>query len=268
MRLERILDLVYCKPWVILPSKHKAIQALVDSHLAGNPFPTFENEDEDDCGYVIVGNTAIIDVEGVILNKCSALETMCGAFSLQTFKQNLKTVAADENVLNIILNISSGGGTVTGVPEAADLIAAIAKTKDVYAYTDDCIASAAYWLASQCKGIFLSKSAEIGSIGVYLALLDVTAMYQQEGVKLELFKAGKFKAMGIPGKPLSDDEKSLLQAGVDKTYKQFVSYVSANRKLDTEIMQGQMFDADDAIKNGLADGVINDLNDLIAYLNK
>jgi len=273
MRLERILEVVYTKPWAILPTKHRAIQTILEAHLERADFlrPDFLNEDDctDNSNYQILGNTAVIPIEGTILNKCSGLEALCGAFSLEEFKQDIKDVAARPDVKNILLNISSGGGTVTGVPEAADLISELANSKNVYAYTYDCIASAAYWLASQANGIFISKSAEVGSIGVYLALLDVTGAMENEGIKLELFKAGKFKAMGIPGVPLSDEERALMQASVDKVYTNFTAYVNAKRPAVTsDSMQGQMFDSDEALKAGLIDGVINDVNALIDYLNK
>jgi len=270
VRLDHILEVVYAHPWAILPSSHKAIQQLIEAKLNGMAFPDFEDPDEEDKDfqYEAHGVTAIIPIVGTILNKTSGLEAMCGGFSCQTFRQNLRAAAADEKIKNIVLNISSGGGTITGVPETADLIAKVAAQKPVYAYTDDCIASAAFWLSSQTNGIFLSKSAQVGSIGVYMALLDSSVAFAQNGVKVELFKAGKFKGMGIPGTTLSDEQRALLQASVDKNYALFVSYVTAGRrKVTDDSMQGQMFDANDAIKNGLADGIINDLDDLLEYLN-
>jgi protease-4 len=272
MRLERLLEVVYTKPWAILPAKHKAIQTVLEAHLERAAFldtDFLDDDSSDDSAFQIVGNTAVIPIEGTILNKASGLEAMCGAFSLEGFKADLKTVAGLPEVKNILLNISSGGGTVTGVPEAADLIGQIAKVKNVYAYTDECIASAAYWLASQANAIFISKSAEVGSIGVYLALLDITGAMAQQGVKLELFKAGKFKAMGIPGAPLSDDERAILQASVDKVYQDFTGYVRSKRPaVSPDSMQGQMFDSSDALKAGLIDGIVNDVNALVAFLNK
>ena len=230
MRLERIIEAVFTKPWAILPARHRAIQRLIEAKLNGAGFEDFITGDDDDTpAYEVSGTTAIVPIVGTILNKTSGLEAMCGGFSCQDFRQTLRGVAADDSVKNIVLNISSGGGIITGVPEAADLIAQVAKVKPVYAYTDDVIASAAYWLASQANGIFASKSAEVGSIGIYMALLDTSAMFQMEGVKLELFKAGTNKAMGLPGTSLTDDQRTILQASVDKAYQQFTAYVNAKR---------------------------------------
>jgi signal peptide peptidase SppA len=274
MRLARILDLVYNKPWAITPESHKAIRDLLSHYMtqkAAAPF-AFDQDDEDtdSPAYDVVGSTAIVPVEGVILNKCSGLEAMCGAFSLDSFKATLKELSANTNITSIILNISSGGGTVTGTPEAGQAIKALGKTKNVVAYTDSVAASAAYWLGCNAKSFFLSQSAEVGSIGVYSCFLDESQAFAQDGIKVEVFKGGnsQFKAMGLPGTSLTDEQKTYLQEGVDKCYQQFVSVVKANRKgVSPDALSGKMFDSTDAVKLGLVDGVINSLDSLIDYLN-
>ena len=268
MQLARILTQVYSKPWAILPDTHKQIRQLIESKLAGNPLPSFDSDDETP-PYTIVGNVAVVNVEGVILNKCSALEAMCGATSLEDLRSNLRDIDANENVKSIVLNINSPGGVVTGVPETADLIASIASRKPVYAYSNDTVASAAYWLASQATAIFLSKSAAAGSIGVYLALIDSTEAMDKAGLKLELFKAGTFKAMGLDGNPLTDADRELLQDGVNTVYNQFTSYVTSKRpRVQAATMQGQLFDTPDCLANELIDGVCNELDDLITLANR
>ena len=46
-------------------------------------------------------------------------------------------------------------------------------------------------------------------------------------MKLELFKSGALKAMGMPGNPLSDEEREHLQAGVTMAYAAFIKDVNA-----------------------------------------
>lgn len=270
MSLSRIINVVYAQPWAIETSRHASIRQALEAYMAGAQFP-FDDLDEEDekAATAIVGKVAIIPIEGTILPKASGLEAKCGAFSLEKFRADLKAAAANPAVESIVLNISSGGGAITGVPEAADLIASVAKVKNLVAYTGDCIGSAAYWLASQANRIYASKSARVGSVGVYLALLDVSRAMELEVVKLELFKSqGAYKAMGLPGNPLSEEQRALLQAGVDKSYAQFVSYIKAKRpNVAAKAMEGQMFDCEDAIKAGLVDGEVNELDQLIAFLN-
>ena len=238
--------------------------------MNGATFADFQNPDDEDKDfqYEAHGVTAIIPIVGTILNKTSGLEAMSGAFSCQDFRAALRAAAADDKIENIVLNISSGGGTITGVPETADLIAQVTSIKPVYAYTDDVIASAAYWLASQTNGIFASKSAQVGSIGVYMALLDVSVAFANEGINIELFKAGDNKGMGIPGTSLTDAQREILQAKVDKNYANFTASVKSKRsKVPDDAMQGLMYDTEDAIKLGLVDGRVDELDDLLDYLN-
>jgi ClpP class serine protease len=83
------------------------------------------------------------------------------------------------------------------------------------------MASAAYWIGVTADAIFAEPSAEIGSIGVYSAFLDESRAFEMEGLKTELFKTGKYKGMGMPGLPLTEDQRALIQAEVDRVNKQF-----------------------------------------------
>jgi len=271
MRLARILDLVYNKPWAITPESHKVIRDILANYISQKAFSLDDFSADESPAYEIAGTTAIVSIEGIILNKCSGLEAACGAFSLETFKQTLGDISASDDIQSVILNISSGGGTVTGTPEAGQAIKALGKSKTVIAYTDSLAASAAYWLACNASRVFLSQSAELGSIGVYSCFLDESQAFAQDGVKVEVFKGGnsKFKAMGLPGTSLTDDQKAYLQESVDKCYAQFLSVVTANRKgISHDALSGKMFDSADSVKLGLADGVINSLDNLIGYLNQ
>jgi protease-4 len=160
---------------------------------------------------------------------------------------------------------------VTGIPELASLIRTISETKPVIAFTDAQCCSAAYWLASACDSIVVTPTADVGSIGVYSALVDESAAWAQEGYKLELMKAGKHKAMGIPGLPLAPEDRALIQAEVNSIYAMFTADVVANRARNgatvaEDTMQGQTFMGGTAVAVGLADRVVGSLTDLLAAL--
>lgn len=156
----------------------------------------------------------------------------------------------------IVLWFRSPGGITAGIPETAAAIRALARTRKIVAWTDDLCASAAMWLAAQCNRIDATPTAAIGSIGVYIALYDFTEYLSKQGVSLELFKAGRLKAMGLPGNPLSPEEAALLQASVDEVYKQFTGDVLKLRAVPEEAMQGQTFRGKAAKDNVLVDGFI------------
>ena len=166
----------------------------------------------------------------------------------------------------VVLYFRSPGGIITGIPEMAAYLRAAGKRRRFIAFTDDLCASAAYWLASQCELIITTPTADVGSIGVYIAFYDWTKFLESQGINLELFKAGTMKAMGMPGNPLSDEESNLLQSRVDTGYALFTGDVLRNRDIADADMQGQCFSGRDAVSNNLADAQVASFNDFLAAL--
>ena len=110
------------------------------------------------------------------------------------------------------------GGTVNGTPELAALVADVSKAKYTYAFNDGQMCSAAYWIASQSDAVFAKPSARVGSIGELLPMLDESKAFEQAGIKVELFAAGKYKSVGVPGVSLTDEQRAWLKADVDEIY--------------------------------------------------
>ncbi len=66
---------------------------------------------------------------------------------------------------------------------------------------------------------------------------------------------------------LTDEQRTLLKTSADKCYAQFVNYVTTTPLIPQEVMQGQCFDSQEALINGLIDGVIVDPDGFVDYLN-
>jgi ClpP class serine protease len=87
------------------------------------------------------------------------------------------------------------------------------------------------------------------------------------GIDLELFKAGKFKAMGIPGKPLNDEERAFIQEDIDRINSRFVGTVQAARPgIAREDLEGQVFDGDTALAKGFTDSKSRNLAAMLRQL--
>lgn len=206
----------------------------------------------------VYGNVAVVKIHGVIDKVISQFDIDCyGGCDLNDVDSALAMAAENPKVDTIVLDIHSPGGSVTGTPETAARVAALRETHEIHAYTSTLCCSAAYYIASQADRITAAPSACVGSIGVYIALLDETKWLENEGLKVELIKAGRLKAMGASWKELTDEERELMQAEVDSIHADFRKACTTLRAIDTESMEGQWFDGKQGKAKKLVDQLTN-----------
>lgn len=271
MRFAHLLEIIYARPWSITPAGWEAVHRIVQSKLDGQIMEPVTRDDEDDDldifgeplpkSMLSDGGTLSIPIQGVIGRKIGMIGKACGGCDIQDVEFDIAKALGDSRVSRILLDIDSPGGSVTGVPELAQQIRDARVTKPVYAFTDGMMCSAAYWLASQADGIYATKSTDIGSIGVYMALLDESRSFEMEGLKTELIKAGRLKGIGVRGTALTDEAREYLQGQVDDIYEWFTTDVRAGRQnqVTDDTMQGQSFMADEAARRKLIDVVVPNL---------
>lgn len=255
-----IISKVYEEPWLITPAKHRAIQKLLETRLEGGDIVVDPDEmEEPEMG--TEGTTAIIPIHGIIGKHLSMLEMMCGGCDLDVVNDMLDAANSDSKIERIALDFRSPGGTVTGIPETARKIASLSKPSIAFSDSECC--SAAYWLASQAQQFYVTESADVGSIGVYMAWLDRSRQLENAGIKVNAISAGKYKLAGAPFKPLTDEERAMFQASVDKIHEQFKAAVRRHREIPNSAMEGQVYDGEQAVELGLVDGVVDDITEAL-----
>jgi ClpP class serine protease len=213
---------------------------------------------------------AVIPVYGILAKNASFIEEACqGVTDINAIAHAVAQAAAAKEVKTLILDLATPGGQVTGIPELGALIRSVThmRGKTVYAFTDERCCSAGYWIGSQADEFYATPSSTVGSIGTYLAWLDESVKMQLEGVRLEFFGAGKHKGMGLPGRPLNQEDRALLQTKVEEINGWFTSAVSmARRKVSDETMQGQTFGGAEAVARHLADGIVGGWEEFLSLV--
>jgi protease-4 len=185
----------------------------------------------------------------------------CGC-GLDLVSEEIDEALLDERVKRIILDFNSPGGAVTGIPELGRKIAGIV-SKETIGFTDSECCSGALWLGMQCQRFYATQSSSVGSIGVWCAILDISRQMQNEGLNMQEISAGRYKTMGAFWKPLTDEEREMLQRLVDKIYGQFKEAVNLRRQVEDEFMQGQIFDGEEAVAAGISDGMVDGIDEVI-----
>lgn len=198
---------------------------------------------------------------GVMGKHLSSMEEMCaGGLSLDRMQSALRAARDDERVSAVMLQFDSPGGLVYGCTETHHQIAELAKKKHVTLFCDSLCASAAYWCGSSADHIYITPSAEVGSIGVYCAYMDYSEWCKQQGIAVTLIADGKHKGAGYPGTSLSEEQLALIKSEVLATGTTFRGDVrSARPSVSDDTMQGQCFTGEKAVSAGLADTVVSDL---------
>jgi signal peptide peptidase SppA len=214
------------------------------------------------------GSVAVIPMTGIISHRMSMMSEISGGGggSVQSLTAQFRQALEDGNCKAIVFDVDSPGGSVEGVMELAQEIYDARKVKPITAVCNAMACSAAYWLASAAGDLVVTPSGQCGSIGVYMMLQDESEALKNEGVKITLIKAGKYKAEGHPSQPLSDETRDFLQGQVDSVYSMFVKAVATQRGVSQGSVregmgQGRSLLASDAVKAGLADrtGTLDDV---------
>lgn len=259
MRAEKILRNLYCQTWLLGEEFHKQLCTVITQNINAKDLNIFGMKMEvPEIIPDIRDGVAVININGVMSKGLSHLEKAFGMVDVDEISDALDYVGESAEAEAVLLAFDSPGGSVTGIPELADKVAALNAKKPVVAYTDSMMASAAYWVGSQAYAIYAAPSANIGSIGVYIPYLDATRMMEMQGLKVDLFTSGKYKGAGVGNTALTDDQKKMVQDRVNYLFSEFKAAVTEKRDIEDEDMQGQTFFGTQAKANGL----IDDLSDL------
>ena len=201
----------------------------------------------------------VVSIEGPILRKPDVFARIfMGATSSEDIGDALREAGERPDIKAVFLDIDSPGGTVAGTPELAAAVASLNARKPVYAFSSGLMCSAAYWVASQARAIYATPSAQVGSIGVVQAVVDHSAAIEKAGIKVEVFSVGKYKAMGAPGTPLTDEQRELISSNLAEIAGEFHTAVLARgRAIPAEAMEGQTFSGRQAQHQNLA-GMVAD----------
>ena len=205
---------------------------------------------------------AVLPIVGLLFPRgTSLLAQILGATSLEETGRELRTLAADESVGAIVLDMDTPGGMVEGTTEFAAEVRRAREQKPVVAVANFVAASAGYWIAASATEVVAAPSAKVGSIGVFALHDDRSKALEAEGVTRTVISAGKHKVEGNELGPLSDEARATAQALVDEAYGQFVADVATGRGVSVSAVrdggfgEGRALSARKALEAGMVDRI-------------
>lgn len=214
------------------------------------------NDDDNEPTYTVENGVATIDVRGLLVPETSSDYRSWGVTGYANLADYIQQANDDYTVTSIVLDVDSGGGYVAGLDGITESIYQSAKPIETFVSGD--MYSAAYWLGASTSKVTASKQSGIGSIGVYVVHTEESGWLERYGEKVSLFRSGKWKAAFNSFMPLTDDEKTRLQEGVDESASVFFNHVAAQRNVDAKTVknwEGDCFTAVKAKELGLIDAI-------------
>ena len=191
---------------------------------------------------------AVIKIEGIITDSTKTVTT-------------LNRVRRNSKIKAVIIRIDSPGGGVAATQEIYKEIERTKKEKKVIVSMGSVAASGGLYVAAPADKIIANPATVTGSIGVIMQLVNVEELLGKVGLSSVVIKSGRYKDLGSSVRPMTPDERAILQNVTDQLHQQFVRDLSKGRGLDeTKVAQwadGRIFTGERALELGLIDKLGN-----------
>lgn len=268
-KLYRLLDSIYNTPHLVTES---ALVPIVDYLQARNSavFSVVDGAETVEMKKsVTLGSVGEIEIDGVLTYK--PVNGMCGpeGVSYSSILDDAEDLI-EAGCQTILLTMSSPGGQAAHCFSTAKELRRMADEAGVklISYIDTVSASAALAIGIVADEVIIHPSAQTGSIGCVVALLDKSRAMANAGLKPIYISSTPGKTPFDADGSFSEDFLKEVQAEVTRLGLEFAEHVSANTGIDVETilnMDAKMYHAQAALDAGLVNKIMNH-NQLAEYL--
>lgn len=210
-----------------------------------------------DAGEAGASRVAVLYAYGEIVDG----EGMEGQIGGDKISRELRDLRTDDRVKAIVLRVNSPGGSALASENIWREVDLTKKVKPVFVSMGDYAASGGYYISAAADSIFADPTTLTGSIGVFGMIPNMQKLFNDKlGIHFDAVKTAKFADMDVDmDRPLTEEEKSIIQGGVNKIYQVFMKRVADGRKIDVayvdSIGQGRVWTGEQAVKLKLVDRV-------------
>ena len=163
-------------------------------------------------------------------------------------KQQLMDAAKNDDIKAVMLYVMTPGGSIVGSEAIHDGVLTVKEAgKPVVVYVDTMSASGGVWSTAAADKIFADKGSLVGSVGVIFGNFfyydDPVAIdgglfgggiTTRGGIKSTVIAASEGKDLGNPFRPMTEREKTMLEATAKDFYNDFLDHVTKYRPLDRQ----------------------------------
>lgn len=180
--------------------------------------------------------------------------------------KDLRKLKDDDDVKAVVFRVNSPGGSAYGSEQIWHAITQLKEKKPVIVSMGDYAASGGYYISCNADTIVAEPTTLTGSIGIFGMVPNFQALTKKIGVNFDAEKTNTLADMGNTYRPMTDNEKALMQKMVEQGYDLFTTRCAEGRGMTQEqidaIGQGRVWTGTMALERGLVD-VLGGLDDAI-----
>ena len=156
---------------------------------------------------------AIVPVGGLLIDRGGWLGDLGGfATSYEGLEEQIRRIEKDSAIKSVVLDIDSPGGMVAGIFDVCGLLTRLKKSRKVYALAANMADSAAYAIACVAHEVHVTRTGEVGSIGVIQYHQSYARALDASGIDTTIIFEGERKPDGNPFQQLSHGARSDMAA--------------------------------------------------------
>ncbi len=214
---------------------------------------------------------ALVTVQGLLVDRGAFLGDLYGMVtSYEGLAEQFQRLAKDPAIKAVVLDIDSPGGMVAGIYDLTEELKKLKREKPVTALAANMAVSAAYAIACCADEVFVTRTGEVGGIGVIMVHRSVARALDQMGVDTTIICEPANKAAGHPSQQLTHGARAEIASHIGDAYREFVRHVAKHRRMSesaVEALGARAYVGQTASPARLVDGVAS-VSELLAHIRK
>ncbi|MDR3260418.1 MAG: signal peptide peptidase SppA [Tannerella sp.] len=200
---------------------------------------------------------ALIYAEGEITQVAESSPYQMQNYITERLADELRKLKEDENVKAVVLRVNSPGGSAYTSEQIWKQVAELKTLKPVVVSMGNVAASGGYYISCEASKIIAEANTLTGSIGVFGMFPNAAGLFDKLALTTDVVKTNKHADMGDLSRPMTDDEKALIQGYVERCYDTFLTRCADGRNMSKEAVdavgQGRVWTGQQALDIGLVD---------------
>ena len=200
---------------------------------------------------------AVMYAEGEIVPEAADQTYSMTSFITEKMAKELIRLKEDEEVKAVVIRVNSPGGSAYVSDQIWKQVKALKAEKPVVVSMGNVAASGGYYISCAANQIVAEPNTLTGSIGVFGMFPNMTGLFEKLDVTSDVVKTHTFTDLGNIARPMTVEEKALVQGTVERNYRTFLSRCADGRNMSVEaidaIGQGRVWTGEQALANGLVD---------------